>query len=93
MRSKSSISTRLDRRVARFAAPPMAEPRATLGGLRYAVYDPKDPRKAELMRDPVLGEIILGEGRTITLALAAALAPSGSIVWDRQQKRVVYIVP
>jgi hypothetical protein len=61
--------------------------------VRYAVYDPKDPRKAELMRDPVLGQIVLGQGRTITEALAAARAPSGSVVWDRQERRIAYTVP
>jgi hypothetical protein len=61
--------------------------------LRYVVYNPKDPRKADLMRDPVLGQILLGEGDTITKALAAAAAPSGSVVWDRRESRVVYRVP
>jgi len=60
---------------------------------RYTVYNPKDPRKGELMRDPVLGQILLGEGETITKALAAANAPSGSVVWDRRAGRVVYTVP
>ena len=60
---------------------------------RYAVYDPKDPRKGELMRDPVLNQILLGEGETITKALAAAQPPSGAVVWDRRQGRVVYTVP
>ncbi|HEX3773819.1 MAG TPA: hypothetical protein VHV51_05095 [Polyangiaceae bacterium] len=61
--------------------------------MRYAVYNPKDPRKAELMRDPDLGQVILGEGDTITKALAAANAPSGSVVWDRKEKRIAYTVP
>jgi hypothetical protein len=61
--------------------------------VRYVVYDPKDPRKGAMMRDPVLGEIVLGEGRTITQALAAAKTPSGSEVWDRREKRVAYRVP
>jgi hypothetical protein len=61
--------------------------------VRYVVYDPKDPRKRVLLRDPVLGEIVLGEGRTITEALAVANAPSGSEVWDRREKRVAYRVP
>ena len=60
---------------------------------RYAVYNPKDPRKAEILRDPALNQIILGEGETITKALAAASAPSGSVVWDRRERRVVYTVP
>ena len=60
---------------------------------RYVVYNPKDPRKGELMRDPVLNQILLGEGATITKALAAAEAPSGSVVWDRRDGRVVYTVP
>lgn len=60
---------------------------------RYVVYDPKDPRKAEVMRDPTLGQILLGEGNTITKALAAAKPPSGSVVWDRREKRVAYTVP
>jgi hypothetical protein len=60
---------------------------------RYVVYHPKDPRKAELMRDPELGQIILGEGDTITKALAAASAPPGSVVWDRKEKRIAYTVP
>ena len=45
------------------------------------------------MRDPVLNQILLGEGDTITKALAAAEAPSGSVVWDRRDGRVVYTVP
>jgi hypothetical protein len=61
--------------------------------MRYVVYDPNDPRKSELMRDPVLGQIILGEGRTITQALASARAPPGSLVWDRHEQRIAYVVP
>jgi hypothetical protein len=61
--------------------------------VRYVVYNPKDPRKSELVRDPVLGQILLGEGETITKALAAAKAPSGSVVWDRRERRVAYTVP
>jgi hypothetical protein len=61
--------------------------------LRYVVYNPKDPRKSELLRDPVLGQVLLGAGATITKALAAAEAPSGSVVWDRREGRVVYTVP
>lgn len=61
--------------------------------MRYAVYDPNDPRKGKLLPDPELGQIILGEGRTITKALAAASPPSGSVVWDREQRRVAYTVP
>jgi len=45
------------------------------------------------MRDPVLNQILLGEGETITKALAVAQAPSGSVVWDRRDGRVVYTVP
>jgi hypothetical protein len=61
--------------------------------LRYVVYNPKDPRKGDLLRDPVLGQVLLGEGATITKALAAATPPSGSVVWDRREGRVVYTVP
>jgi hypothetical protein len=61
--------------------------------VRYVVYNPNDPRKLELLRDPVLGQILLGEGDTITKALAAAQAPSGSVVWDRRERRVAYTVP
>jgi hypothetical protein len=65
--------------------------------VRYAVYDPKDPRKGQLIADPLLGQIILGEGTTITKALAAATAhaplASGSVVWDRNEARVAYRVP
>ncbi|MEO8904964.1 MAG: hypothetical protein ABI488_21190 [Polyangiaceae bacterium] len=65
--------------------------------MRYAVYDPKDPRKGRLLADAALAQIILGEGRTITLALAAATAKavlaSGSVVWDREASRVAYRVP
>lgn len=61
---------------------------------RYAVYDPNDPRKSKVLPDPELGQIILGEGRTITKALAAAGSPpSGAVVWDREQRRVAYTVP
>lgn len=61
--------------------------------MRYAVYDPKDPRRGVLLADPLLGQIILGEGNTITKALQAASPPSGSLVWDRQARRVAYTVP
>ena len=60
---------------------------------RYAVYDPADPRKGKLLPDPELGQILLGEGMTITQALSAAAAPAGSVVWDRKERRVAYIVP
>jgi len=60
---------------------------------RYAVCDPRDPRKGKLLRDPELGEIVLGEGATITQALEAASAPAGSFVWDRKESRVAYVVP
>ena len=65
--------------------------------MRYVVYDPKDLRKGQTLADPVLGQIILGQGATITKALAAAkanaaLAP-GSVVWDRQESRVAYRLP
>lgn len=61
--------------------------------MRYAVYDPRDPRKGKLLPDPELGQIILGQGDTITKALHAATAPSGAVVWDREQSRVAYTVP
>jgi hypothetical protein len=62
--------------------------------MRYAVYDPQDPRKGQLLADPELGQIIVGEGETITKALHAAQpAASGSVVWDRKQQRVAYRVP
>jgi hypothetical protein len=61
--------------------------------MRYAVYDPRDPRKGKLLPDPALGQIILGEGETITKALEAASPPPGSIVWDRKEARVAYVVP
>lgn len=65
--------------------------------MRYVVYDPKDPRKGQTLADPELGQIVLGEGVTITKALAAATAtaplPTGSVVWDRQAARVAYRVP
>jgi hypothetical protein len=65
--------------------------------VRYVVYDPKDPRKGQILADPVLGQIVLSQGPTITKALAAASSsaplPSGSVVWDRQQARVAYRVP
>jgi hypothetical protein len=69
----------------------------TIAAVRYAVYDPKDPRKGQLLLDPVLGQIVLGEGVTITkaLAVAAATAPlaAGAVVWDRDESRVAYRVP
>jgi hypothetical protein len=40
-----------------------------------------------------LGQIILGEGDTITKALNAAKAPAGSLVWDRKEGRIAYVVP
>jgi hypothetical protein len=61
--------------------------------MRYAVYDPRDPRKGKLLPDPALGQIVLGEGNTITKALQAAAPPSGALVWDRKLQRVVYTVP
>jgi hypothetical protein len=61
--------------------------------MRYAVYDPRDPRKGKLLPDPALGQIILGEGSTISKALAAATPPSGAVVWDRKENRVAYTVP
>lgn len=60
---------------------------------RYAVYDPRDPRKGKLLPDPELGQIVLGEGATITLALSVAAAPAGSLVWDRKEARTAYVVP
>jgi len=65
--------------------------------VRYVVYDPKDPRKGQVLADPVLGQIVLSQGVTITKALAAANSnaplPSGSVVWDRQESKVAYRVP
>ena len=61
--------------------------------MRYAVYDPNDPRKGKILPDPTLGQIILGEGETITKALQAAAAPTGAVVWDRKEARVAYVVP
>jgi hypothetical protein len=62
--------------------------------MRYVVYDPNDPRKGSVLLDPVLREIVLGEGRTISLALlAAAAAPPGAVVWDRREQRIAYLVP
>ena len=70
---------------------------STLPSVRYVVYDPKDPRKGQTLADPVLGQIVLSQGTTITKALAAANAtaplPSGAVVWDRQQSKVAYRVP
>ena len=60
---------------------------------RYVVYDPKDPRKGSLLPDPTLGQIILGEGETITKALGVAAAPPGAVVWDRKERRIAYVVP
>jgi hypothetical protein len=61
---------------------------------RYVVYDPNDPRRGKVLADGELGQIILGEGRTITKALSAAgTPPSGSHVWDREKRRVAYTVP
>ena len=61
--------------------------------MRYAVYDPNDPRKGKILPDPTLGQIILAEGETITKALQAAAAPAGAVVWDRKEARVAYVVP
>jgi hypothetical protein len=65
--------------------------------VRYVVYDPKDPRKGQVLADPVLGQIVISQGPTITKALAAANSaaslPSGSVVWDRHESRVAYRVP
>lgn len=60
---------------------------------RYVVYDPKDPRRGSVLPDPTLGQIILGEGDTITKALNAATPPPGSVVWDRKESRIAYVVP
>jgi len=61
--------------------------------MRYAVYDPNDPRRGKLLPDAALGQIILAEGVTITKALQAAAAPAGAVVWDRKEGRVAYVVP
>ena len=61
--------------------------------MRYAVYDPNDPRKGKILPDPTLGQIILGEAETITKALRACAAPAGAVVWDRKEARVAYVVP
>jgi hypothetical protein len=65
--------------------------------VRYVVYDPRDPRKGQLIADSLLGQIVLGEATTITKALAAATATaplaSGTVVWDRTESRVAYRVP
>jgi hypothetical protein len=60
---------------------------------RYAVYDPRDARKGKLLSDPELGQIVLGEGATITEALKTASAPPGSVVWDHKEARAAYVVP
>lgn len=57
------------------------------------VYDPKDARRGSVLPDATLGQIILGEGDTITKALNAAAAPAGSVVWDRKEGRIAYVVP
>ena len=46
-------------------------------------------------RLPGLGTGLVGltEGETITKALAGAAAPPGSVVWDRKEARVAYVVP
>lgn len=61
--------------------------------MRYALYDPNDPRKGKLLPDATLGQIILAEGETITKVLQAVTAPAGSVVWDRKEARVAYVVP
>ncbi len=61
--------------------------------LRYVVYNPRDPRKGSVLPDATLGQIVLGEGDTITKALNNASAPAGSVVWDRREARVAYVVP
>jgi len=61
--------------------------------MRYAVYDPNDPRRGKLLPDAKLAQIILGEGETITKALKAAAPPAGAIVWDRREARIAYVVP
>jgi hypothetical protein len=60
---------------------------------RYVVYDPRDPRRGSVLPDPALGQIILGEGDTITKALGAASPPPGAVVWDRKESRIAYVVP
>ena len=60
---------------------------------RYAVYDPTDPRKGKVLPDPLLGQIILGEGETITKALGSATLRPGCVVWDRKESRIAYVVP
>jgi hypothetical protein len=61
--------------------------------VRYVVYDPNDPRKGTLLLDPSLRQIPLGEGNTITQALASVAPKPGFVVWDRQAQRVAYRVP
>jgi hypothetical protein len=60
---------------------------------RYVVYDPNDARRGSVLPDATLGQIILGEGDTITKALNVAKAPAGSVVWDRKEARIAYVVP
>jgi hypothetical protein len=60
---------------------------------RYVVYDPNDVRRGSVLPDATLGQIILGEGDTITKALSIAKAPAGSVVWDRKEGRIAYVVP
>jgi hypothetical protein len=60
---------------------------------RYVVYDPSDARRGSVLPDATLGQIILGEGDTITKALSVAKAPAGSVVWDRKEGRIAYVVP
>ena len=83
--------------LARSAGAPRPTNPSTLPIVRYVVYDPKDPRKGQVLADPVLGQIVLGQGPTITKALAAANSnaplPSGAVVWDRQQSKVAYRLP
>lgn len=61
--------------------------------MRYVVYDPNDPRKGSVLKDPGLGQIVLAEADTITKALAACDAPSGAVVYDRREQRIAYRVP
>lgn len=61
--------------------------------MRYAVYDPNDPRRGKILPDATLGQIILAQGATITKALDAASAPPGAVVWDRKEARIAYVVP
>ena len=55
--------------------------------------DLKLPPLGEGVDSGAVVTILVKEGDTITKALNAASPRAGSVVWDRKQARIAYVVP